>query len=141
MSIALDTILVKSPGVCGGRLRVDGTRITVERIAVLYKQGHSAEEIVQTYPHLSLAQVYAALAWFHANRAEIEAALAAADAQYDALVANDPRANSLIVEGLQCGPMTAMTADDWNSLRSVVREPQGGVNNSPVHRASPRERS
>lgn len=90
MSIALDAILVKTPGVCGGRIRIDGTRITVERLAVLYKQGQSAEEIAQTYPHLSLGQIYAALAYFHANRSEIEAELAAADAEYDRLKqAND----------------------------------------------------
>ena len=72
MSVMLDGMLARSPDVCGGRLRIDGTRITVDRIATLYKQGQSAEEIAQTYPHLSLGQVYAALAYYHANRAEIE---------------------------------------------------------------------
>ena len=60
MSIALDTLLTATPDVCGGRIRIDGTRITVHRIVVLYKQGQNPEEIVQTYPHLSLGQVYAA---------------------------------------------------------------------------------
>jgi uncharacterized protein (DUF433 family) len=85
MSVMLDGMLARSPDVCGGRVRIDGTRITVHRIAILYKQGQNAEEIAQTYPHLSLSQVYAALAYYHANRAEIESALAAADAQYDEL--------------------------------------------------------
>ena len=85
MSVMLDGMLARSPDVCGGWLRIDGTRITVHRIAILYKQGQSAEEIAQTYPHLSLSQVYAALAYYHANRAEIESALAAADARYDEL--------------------------------------------------------
>ena len=85
MSAALDAMLVRSPEICGGRIRIDGTRITVHRIATLYKQGQSPEDISQTYPHLSLGQVYAALAYYHANRAEIESALAAADAQYDEL--------------------------------------------------------
>ena len=85
MSTMLDALLVATPGVCGGRIRIDGTRITVHRIASLYKEGLSAEDVVQTYPHLSLCQVYAALAFYHANRAEIEAELAAADAAYDDL--------------------------------------------------------
>jgi uncharacterized protein (DUF433 family) len=85
MSVMLDGMLARSPDVCGGQLRIDGTRITVHRIATLYKQGQSAEEIAQTYPHLSLGQVYAALAYYHANRPEIEAALAADDARYDEL--------------------------------------------------------
>ena len=42
MSVALDEMLAKSPDVCGGRIRIDGTRITVERIATLYKQGQSS---------------------------------------------------------------------------------------------------
>ena len=85
MSITPDTMLAQSPDVCGGRIRIDGTRITVHRIAVLYKQGHSPEEIIQTYPHLSLAQVYSALAYYHANREEIEDELSAADSQFDEL--------------------------------------------------------
>jgi len=85
MSTTLDAFLVKTPGVCGGRIRLDGTRITVHRIAALYKQGHQPEEILQTYPHLALSQVYTALAYFHANRAEIEQALVNADAEYEDL--------------------------------------------------------
>jgi uncharacterized protein (DUF433 family) len=78
-------MLVTTPEVCGGRIRIEGTRITVHRIATLYRQGQNAEDIAQTYPHLSLGQIYAALAYYHANRDEIESALAASDAQYDDL--------------------------------------------------------
>ena len=85
MSTTLDSMLTRAPGVCGGLIRIDGTRITVHRIATLYKQGQSAEDIAQTYSHLSLGQVYAALAYYHANRAEIESELAASDALYDQL--------------------------------------------------------
>jgi uncharacterized protein (DUF433 family) len=83
MTTALDAMLVQTRDVCGGRIRIDGTRITVSRIATLYKQGLTAEEIVTTYSHLSLGQVYAALAYYHANLAEIEAELSEADELYD----------------------------------------------------------
>jgi hypothetical protein len=46
-------------------------------MAALYRMGLSAEEIVDQYPHLTLAQVYAALAYYHANQQEIDAELAA----------------------------------------------------------------
>ena len=85
MSATLDSMLVSNPEACGGRIRIDGTRITVHRIATLYKQGQSAEDMVQTYPFLSLVQVYTALAYYHANRGQIEAELAAVDAHYDEL--------------------------------------------------------
>jgi uncharacterized protein (DUF433 family) len=77
MSTEIGTLLVSSPDVCGGRLRIDGTRITINQIATLYKQGFGAEEIADQYPHLTLAQVYAALSHYHANQGEIEADLEA----------------------------------------------------------------
>jgi Protein of unknown function (DUF433) len=40
--------------------------------AVLHKEGLSAAEIVKEYDFLSLAQVYAALAYYYANQEEIE---------------------------------------------------------------------
>ena len=85
MFTTLDSMLVTTPEVCGGRIRIDGTRITVHRIATLYKQGQTAEEIAETYSHLSLVQVYTALAYYHANRGQIDSELATADAQYDEL--------------------------------------------------------
>jgi uncharacterized protein (DUF433 family) len=81
--VQLDAMLIRTPGVCGGRLRIDGTRVTVLQIAALYKQGESAEEIAQNFPHVSLGQVYAALAYYHANRAEIEQELADESAEFD----------------------------------------------------------
>ncbi len=75
MSTQISTLLVSSPDVCDGRLRIDGTRITVNQIVVLYKQGYSPEEIADQYSQLSLAQVYAALAFYHANKKEVEADL------------------------------------------------------------------
>ena len=60
-----------------GRLCVAGTGTTVHRIAVWYKTGWSAEEISRRYAHLPIAGVYAAIAFYHANQAEIEAEIAA----------------------------------------------------------------
>ncbi len=77
MSTQIGTLLVTSPEVSGGRLRIEGTRITVNQIVVWYKQGYSPEEIADQYPQLTLAQVYAALAYYHANKEEIESDLAA----------------------------------------------------------------
>ena len=85
MSTELGTLLVSSPDVCGGRLRIEGTRITVSQTVVLYKQGYSPEEIADQYSHLSLAQVYTALAYYHANKEEIEADLVAEKEEADRL--------------------------------------------------------
>ncbi|GIX00557.1 MAG: hypothetical protein KatS3mg111_3889 [Pirellulaceae bacterium] len=92
MATTLDKLLVQTPDVCGGRIRIDGTRLTVHRLAVLYKQGQSPEEIATTYPQLTLGQIYAALTYYHANRDQIEAELAADDAEYDRLKQQSERA-------------------------------------------------
>ena len=69
------------------RVVIAGTRTSVRRIAVMFKQGATAEEIAQRKGYLSLAQVYAALAYYLVNKAEIEAELAAEEEEYDRLVA------------------------------------------------------
>jgi uncharacterized protein (DUF433 family) len=51
---------------------IDGTRITVLQIAVMENEGLSPEEIAAEYSHLNLAQVHAALSYYHANLQEIE---------------------------------------------------------------------
>jgi uncharacterized protein (DUF433 family) len=70
-----------------GRPMITGTQTSVRRIVVLYKQGASAEEIARRMSHLSLAQIYAALAYYHANQEQIEADLAGAEAEYNQLAA------------------------------------------------------
>ena len=83
--IQLDTMLTRDPGVCGGRLCIDGTRVTVQQIVTLYKLGESAEEIAANFPQLSLGQVYTALAYYHANQSELERELAAELTEFDRL--------------------------------------------------------
>jgi uncharacterized protein (DUF433 family) len=83
----IGSLITSSPGICGGRLRIAGTGVSVRRIAGWYKLGQSAEEIADQYGHISLAQVYAALAYYHANREQIDAELAEEDAEYDRLAA------------------------------------------------------
>jgi uncharacterized protein (DUF433 family) len=73
----IGTLIVRSAEIHAGRPRIAGTGVTVMRLVGWYKQGLSPEEIADELGHLSLAQVHAALAYYHANREEIEAALAA----------------------------------------------------------------
>lgn len=76
MNTEIATLLTSSPDVCGGRLRIDGTRITVNQIVTMYKRGYSPEEIADTYPNLDCAHVYSALAYYHANKEAVETELA-----------------------------------------------------------------
>lgn len=83
----IGTLIIRDPHLRNGIPIVAGTATSVQRIVVLYKQGNSAEEIAADLDHLTLAQVYAALTYYHANRAEIEADLAAEKAEYERLAA------------------------------------------------------
>jgi uncharacterized protein (DUF433 family) len=83
MSKNLDALIASTPEVRRGRPCVAGTGITVHRIAILYKLGHSPEEIVRKYEHLDAAGVYAALAYYHANQAEIDAEIASDETEAD----------------------------------------------------------
>ena len=62
-------------GICAGQPHISGTRITVAIIAseIEYLR-MSADEVVATHPHLTLAQVHAVLAYFYDHRDEIERA-------------------------------------------------------------------
>ena len=72
----IGSLIVLSPDVRGGRARIAGTGVTVRRVVEWYKLAYSPEEIAHEIGHVTLAQVFAALAYYHANREEIEADLA-----------------------------------------------------------------
>lgn len=64
----------KAPGICGGRACIGGHRIRVMDIVFLHDiRRMSPSEIVHQYPGITLADVYAALAYYHDHRAEIDA--------------------------------------------------------------------
>lgn len=76
----IGTFIVRTPKIRGGRPHIAGTGVTVRRIVGWYKLGLTAEEIAAEIPHLTLAQVHAALAYYHANQEEIEQDIAEEEA-------------------------------------------------------------
>jgi len=77
MSMEVESLLSSSPEIRDGRPCISGTGISVHRIAILHNLGHSPEEIVRKYEHLTIAGVHAALAHYFANKQEIDAEVAA----------------------------------------------------------------
>jgi len=73
-----------TPGVCGGKPRIAGHRIRVQDIVLSHQRtGLTPDEIVSAFPTITLSDVYAALAYYHDYRAEIDADIQEAD-QFDA---------------------------------------------------------
>ena len=71
--IDIGSLIARHPGIRGGRPCIAGTGVSVRRIAQWHNLGLIPEEIARKFGHLSLAQVHAALAYYHANRAAIDA--------------------------------------------------------------------
>ena len=83
--VNIGSLIASVPHIQSGRPVVAGTGTTVHRIAMLYKQGYTADEITADKDYLSLAQVHAALAYYYANQKTIDTELAEDIAEYDQL--------------------------------------------------------
>ncbi len=64
---------------------VKGTRIAIDSVVCAFQKGESPESIVQSFPLLTLEQVYGSIAFYLANRTEIDAYLEAEEAAFDAM--------------------------------------------------------
>lgn len=58
-----------------GVARIGGTRVSLETVLWTFNEGASPEDIVSRYPALNLADVYAVIAYYLNNRAELDAYL------------------------------------------------------------------
>ncbi len=81
---SMDTTIARhietTADVCGGKPRIAGTRIRVEDVYVWFElQGKSAEEIVSDFPQLSMADVFAAMAYYWDHRDEIQRHMTSAE--------------------------------------------------------------
>lgn len=86
----LDQHIEITPDVAGGKPRIAGRRITVQDIVIWHERmGKSADEIASEYD-LSLANIYAALAYYFDNRQEIDRAISESHAFVEALKQSVP---------------------------------------------------
>ena len=69
---SLADFIVRTPGVCSGQPRIAGTRIKVKHVYTWVEQmGMTPAQVVADYPHLTMAQVHAALAYYWSHQGEI----------------------------------------------------------------------
>ena len=94
----LDQHIQITPGICGGKPRIAGHRITVQQIVIWHdRMGRSADEIATEYD-LELSDVYAALAYYFDRREEIDRAIEASDKWIEEMRQKTP---SLVKQKLQ----------------------------------------
>jgi uncharacterized protein (DUF433 family) len=59
-----------------GVIRVGGTRVTLDTVVAAFEAGATAEEIVQQYPSVTLADIYSVIAYYLRHQSEVRAYLA-----------------------------------------------------------------
>lgn len=81
----LDRHIEITENIASGKPRIAGHRITVQNIMIWHELlGRSVDEIASEYD-LTLADVYAALAYYHDHRAEIDKSMQESEAFVNAL--------------------------------------------------------
>ena len=118
----LDEHIELTPDTAGGRPRIRGRRITVQDIAIWHERlGKTADEIAAEYD-LTLADVYAALAYYFDHREAIDERMAQDRALAEAFRARIP--SKRIEEEPEARPdrsVHALTADLAGSLAGSRR--------------------
>ena len=84
-----------------GALRVGTTRVSLDSVVYSFQQGLSAETIGEQYPSLSLEEVYGAIAYYLANRKEIDRYLEGQKQLWTDLRAKAETKSSPVVERLR----------------------------------------
>jgi uncharacterized protein (DUF433 family) len=64
---------------------VSGTRVSLDSIVYAFLEGQTAESIAQSFPVLTLEQGYGAIAFYLANRTDIDAYLRREEVEFEAL--------------------------------------------------------
>jgi uncharacterized protein (DUF433 family) len=89
--------IVSTPGVCGGRPRIEGHRTTVEDFAIWHgRMGMSPDEVVLGHPSITLSDVHAALACYYDRRVQIDQAILDGQRYVEEMKAKAPASLSAI---------------------------------------------
>jgi uncharacterized protein (DUF433 family) len=64
--------------------RVAGTRVSLDSIVYAFIDGHSPEALAESFPVLTLEQVYGSIAYYLGHRQEIDRYLEAQEQDYEA---------------------------------------------------------
>jgi uncharacterized protein (DUF433 family) len=82
--------ITQTPDVVGGKPRIAGRRITVQNIVIWHEHmGYSIDEIATQYD-LTLAEIYAALAYYYDHKPEIDQTMAEGEAFVEELRQKTP---------------------------------------------------
>jgi uncharacterized protein (DUF433 family) len=85
----------------GDAYRVAGSRVSLDSVVYAFLNGQSPESIVDSFPTLSLEQVYGAITFYLSNRDEIDAYLRQGEEEFEALRRASREANPQLYKKLE----------------------------------------
>ncbi len=84
-----------------GALKIEGTRVSLSSVVVHFQEGHSPERIVESFPTLTLAQVYGAIAYYRENQKLIDDYIAEIQREFERSVPPLSQSNPELFARLQ----------------------------------------
>jgi uncharacterized protein (DUF433 family) len=91
-----------------GVLRIGGTRVSLDSVVYAYRQGQAPEAIRQQYSTLSLEEIHGALAFYLANREEVDRYLQRQQQLWDQLRQEADQQPDPVVERLRALRATSL---------------------------------
>jgi uncharacterized protein (DUF433 family) len=70
--VTLDSCKIPLQEDAEGAIRVENTRVTLDSVVLAFREGASAEEIVERFPAITLAAAYAAIAFYLQNQGQVD---------------------------------------------------------------------
>ena len=101
MAVSFGTIPKVVRQIEGGTLRVGNSRVSLDSLVYLFREGVSAEGMVDSYPTLTLEQVHGALAFYLANQPMIDQYLFEGKRATESLYKQSIQTNSDLIAKLQ----------------------------------------
>ncbi|MEB3360394.1 MAG: DUF433 domain-containing protein [Synechococcales bacterium] len=80
--------------------RIINKRVSLDSVVYSFLAGQSPESILQSFPALTLEEVYGAIAFYLANRTVIDEYLVEGEQQFEALRQQAREANALLYQKL-----------------------------------------
>jgi uncharacterized protein (DUF433 family) len=79
--VDIGTLITRKPGVRGGRPHIAGAGVSVRTIVYMGRDGLTPQEIAEDRSDLTLAQIHAALAYYYANKAQMDIEMSELEAE------------------------------------------------------------
>ena len=84
-----------------GAYRIGDTRVSLDSLVYLFREGMSAESMVDSYPALTLEQVHGAIAFYLGNQHDIDQYLAEGQREAQSQHAQSRKTNAELIAILQ----------------------------------------